>query len=160
MSVVVCALTVMRNYRLFHNKGAANFPHLQPMAELRRNRRGEIGHQVLKVHYAAASLHVWSHLTHPDQWRHNSDRPWHRGLLRLLLSSSNVTGSFPTDVKDGGVKANSLTSPPNDAIICTEKGILVTVSMISRYLKTLVNSPAGVWTDGLPRSSPARVQLG
>ena len=92
------------------------------MAELRRNQRGEIGRQILKAHYAASSLHVWSHLTHPDQWRHTSDRPWHRGL-RLLLFLNNVTGSFPTDVKDEGDKANGVTSPPNDAIICTKKGV-------------------------------------
>ena len=92
------------------------------MAELRRNQRGEIGRQILKARYAASSLHVWSHLTHPDQWRHTSDRPWHRGV-RLLLFSNNVTGSFPTDVKDGGDKANGVTSPPNDAIICTKKGV-------------------------------------
>ena len=58
MSVVVCALTAMRNNCLHHNKGAVNFPHLQPMAELRRNQRGEIGPQLLKAHYATASLHV------------------------------------------------------------------------------------------------------
>ena len=102
--------------------GLPTFPTCSQMAELRRNQRGEIGPQLLKAHYAAASLHVWSHLTHPDQWRRTSDRPWHRGL-RLLLVSINVTGSFATDVKDGGVKANSLTSPPNDAIICTKKGV-------------------------------------
>ena len=35
----------------------------------------------------------WSHLVHPNQWRHKSDRPWHRGL-RPLLFSNNVAGSF------------------------------------------------------------------
>ena len=35
----------------------------------------------------------WSHLAHPDWWRHKSDRPWHRGL-RPLFFSNNVTGSF------------------------------------------------------------------
>ena len=37
--------------------------------------------------------------------------------------SNNVTGSFPTDVKDEGDKANGVTSPPNDAIICAKKGV-------------------------------------
>ena len=58
MSAAVCALTVVRNNFLHHNKGAANFPRLQPMAELRRNQRDEVGRQLLKAHYAAASLHV------------------------------------------------------------------------------------------------------
>ena len=58
MSFVVCAPTIMRNNFLHHNKGAANFPRLQPMAELRRNQRDEVGRQLLKAHYAAASLHV------------------------------------------------------------------------------------------------------
>ena len=31
-------------------KSGANFPHLQPMAELRRNKRGEIGRQHVKAH--------------------------------------------------------------------------------------------------------------
>ena len=33
----------------------------------------------------------WSHLAHPDQWRHKSDR--HRGL-RPLIFLNNVTGFF------------------------------------------------------------------
>ena len=69
----------------------------------------------------------WSHLAHPDQWRHKSDR--HRGL-RLLIFSNNVTGSFtsasiPTGVQGPeGDKANGLTSLPNDATIWTEKAQL------------------------------------
>ena len=48
------------------NRGA-NVPHLQPIAELQGNQRGEIECQhVLKAHYAAASFHVWSHRTHPN----------------------------------------------------------------------------------------------
>ena len=35
----------------------------------------------------------WSHLAHPDRWRPNSDRQWHRGL-RPLPFSNNVKGSF------------------------------------------------------------------
>ena len=45
--------------------GGANFPQLQPMAELLRNKRGEIGRQHVKVHYAAASVHA--DLTSPTQ---------------------------------------------------------------------------------------------
>ena len=33
-----------------NNNNGANFPHLQPMAELRRNQRGEIGRQHVKAH--------------------------------------------------------------------------------------------------------------
>ena len=41
----------------------------------------------------------WSHLAHPDRCRHKSDRPLHRGLRPLLISSNllisnNFTGSF------------------------------------------------------------------
>ena len=45
--------------------GGANFRHLQPMAELLRNKRGEIGRQHVKAHYAAASVHA--DLTSPTQ---------------------------------------------------------------------------------------------
>ena len=45
--------------------GGANFPQLQPMAELLRNKRGEIGRQHVKVHYATASVHA--DLTSPTQ---------------------------------------------------------------------------------------------
>ena len=45
--------------------GGANFPHLQPMVELLRNKRGEIGRQHVKAHYAAASVHA--DLTSPTQ---------------------------------------------------------------------------------------------
>ena len=34
----------------------------------------------------------WSHVTHPDQWRYKSDRPWHQGLCPLLFFI-NVMGS-------------------------------------------------------------------
>ena len=37
------------------------------MAELRKDRRGEIGRQHVTEHYAAASVYVWSHLSNPDQ---------------------------------------------------------------------------------------------
>ena len=37
--------------------GLPTFPTCSQMAELRRNQRGEIGRQLLKAHYAAASRH-------------------------------------------------------------------------------------------------------
>ena len=50
-----------------HNNGGDNFSHLPPMAKLQRNQRGQIGRQHVKAYYAAASVHVWYHLAHPDQ---------------------------------------------------------------------------------------------
>ena len=38
--------------------GATDFLQLQPMAESRRNQRGESARQHVKAHYAAASVHV------------------------------------------------------------------------------------------------------
>ena len=48
-------------------RNGSNFPQLQPMAELRKGQRGEIGRQHVKEHYAAASVYVCFHLSHPDQ---------------------------------------------------------------------------------------------
>ena len=102
----------------------------------------------------------WSHLAHPDRWRHKSVRPWHRGL-RPLLFSNNVTGSFTspsnwsTRMKE--TRPKGLTSPPNNAIIWTEKGSQQAWS--HQFLKTLVDGPAGVSTHDLPLSRPALFQL-
>ena len=50
------------------DNGGAKVTHLQQITELRRNQRGEIKCQhVLQAHNAAASFHVWSHRTHPNQ---------------------------------------------------------------------------------------------
>ena len=69
----------------------------------------------------------WSHLAYPDQWKHMSDRPRHRGLPHLLFLN-NVNGLFQVPFqlkyKDEGNKANGLTSSSNDSIIWTEKGVL------------------------------------
>ena len=35
----------------------SNFPHLQSMAELRKDQRGKIGPQHVKEHYVAASVY-------------------------------------------------------------------------------------------------------
>ena len=62
--------------------------------ETREFMRSDISIHV-KVHYAAASVHVWSHLIHQHQWQHKSDRPCHWGLHPLLFPYSNsVTGSL------------------------------------------------------------------
>ena len=39
-------------------KQRCQFPHLQPVAELQRNRRGKIGRRHVKAPLAAASVHV------------------------------------------------------------------------------------------------------
>ena len=62
---------------------------------------------------------------------------------------------FQLKYKDEGDKANGLTSPPNDAIIWTEKGVS---HDLTSYVKTLADGPAGVWTHDLPLSRPALVQ--
>ena len=49
-----------------------NFPLLQQMAILKGDQRDEIKHQHEKAHYAATLVHVWCHLTQPDQWQHKS----------------------------------------------------------------------------------------
>ena len=44
----------------------ANVPHLQPMAELRRNQRGEIGRQLVKAHSCSRFSQCFDH-TPPTQ---------------------------------------------------------------------------------------------
>ena len=87
------ATIIMRgiNHYYINNRGA-NFPHLQQMAELRRNQRAEIGRRHVMAHYAAASVRFCCHLAHPDQRRNMSDTPWNRDPRPLLLTK-NVTGS-------------------------------------------------------------------
>ena len=76
----------------YKNNGGANFPHLQQMAELRRNQRAEIGRRHVMAHHAAALVRFCCHLAHPDQRRNISDTPWNRDPRPLLLTK-NVTGS-------------------------------------------------------------------
>ena len=76
----------------YKNNGGANFPHLQQMAELRRNQRAEIGRRHVMAHYAATLVRFCCHLAHPDQRRNISDTPWNRDPRALLLTK-NVTGS-------------------------------------------------------------------
>ena len=100
----------------------------------------------------------WSHLAHPDQWRHKSDR--HRGL-RPLIFSNNVTGSFTSasnwSTRTGRTQGQRLNVTAHH--LNWERSL--TASMISLVfcLKTLVDGPAGVWTHDLPLSRPAFFQL-
>ena len=74
-------------------KNGASFPHLQPMAELRRKQRWDRKSACKGTLLQPLQSMFWSHLAHPDRCRHKSDWPWNRGL-RPLVFSNNVTGSF------------------------------------------------------------------
>ena len=95
-----------------------------------------------------------SHLAHPEWQRHKSDRPRNRGL-RPLLFSNNVTGSFTppsnwsTRMKETGPTA--LKSPPNDAIIGSEKGVSQP-AWSHRFFKDLVWWSGRGWTHDPPRA--------
>ena len=100
----------------------------------------------------------WSHLAHPDQWRHKSDR--HRGL-RPLIFLNNVAGSFTSasnwSTRTGRRQGQRLNVTAHH--LNWERSL--TASMISLVfcLKTLVDGPAGVWTHDLRLSRPAFFQL-
>ena len=57
-----------------NNDRGANFPHSQPMTQLLRNQRGEIGHQPMRVkaHYAAAQSMF--DLTSPTQTKESTNQ--------------------------------------------------------------------------------------
>ena len=100
----------------------------------------------------------WSHLAHPDQWRHKSDR--HRGL-RPLIFLNNVAGSFTSasnwSTRTGrrqGQRLNVTTHHLN-----WERSLTASMISLVFFLKTLVDGPAGVWTHDLPLSRPAFFQL-
>ena len=87
----------------------------------------------------------------PDAWYVMLERKTTPpGKLPLIVSNSSI-GSFTSPsiwlVKEGWrrLKANGLTSPPNDAIIWSETRYQITASMISPVSKTLVFGPAWVW---------------
>ena len=100
----------------------------------------------------------------PDAWYVMHERKTTPpGKLPLIVSNSSI-GSFTSPsiwlIKEGWrrLKANGLTSPPNDAIIWTETRSQITASMISPVSKTLVVGPAWVWIyDSGP--SPVRPVL-
>ena len=66
---------------------------------------------------------------------------------------------FQLEYKDGGDKANELTSLPNDVIIWSEKGISRLAWSHQFFFKTLVDGLAWVWTHDLPLSRLAVLQL-
>ena len=97
------------------------------MAELRRNQRGEIGSQHVKAHYAAASVHV-DLISQTQTNESTCEIDQDTAAYVHLLFLNNVNGlfhvPFQLKCKDEGDKPNGLTSPSNDAIIWTEKGVL------------------------------------
>ena len=102
------------------NNDGANYPHLQPMGELRRNQRGEIGRQHVKAHSCSHFSPCFDH-TSPTQTDDVTSQididigayvPYSfRTMSRVLLRPLQLK------YKDEGDKANGLTSPPNDAIM-------------------------------------------
>ena len=130
------------------------------MVELQRNQRDEIGHQHVKAHYAAASVHVWSHLIHPGQWRHKSDRHYHRGLHLLpfsfLCTQCHRFFNIPFQLmcKDEGDKANGLLLLPNDMTIWTGKGFKSQLAWSHQCFKDL-----GSWSGWSLNSEPPAQQI-
>ena len=106
----------------YKNNGGANFPHLQQMAELRRNQRAEIGRRHVMAHYAATLVRFCCHLAHPDQRRNISDTPWNRDPRALLLTK-NVTGSC--------------TSPSNWCVRMKETRPTDRIRLICTYVKNV-----------------------
>ena len=116
------------------------------------------------------SVHLWVYCNLPTA--HDMNDAWYvmlerkttpPGKLPLIVSNSSI-GSFTSPsiwlIKEGWrrLKANGLTSPPNDAIIWIETRSQITASMISPVSKTLVVGPAWVWIyDSGP--SPVRPVL-
>ena len=109
------------NHYYINNRGA-DFPHLQQMAELRRNQRAETGRRHVMAHYVAASVRFCCHLVHPDQRRNMSDTPWNRDPRPLLLTK-NVTGSC--------------TSPSNWCVRMKETRPTDRIRLICTYVKNV-----------------------
>ena len=148
--------------RLPQEINGANFPHLQPMAELRRNQRGEIGRQHVKAHSCSHFSPCFDH-TSPTQTDDgtsqidhdigahvpNSFRTMSWVLLRPL--TTEVQGWWRQ-----GERLN-VTAQWRDHLNWERR---FTASMISPVIfKTLVGGPAGVSTHDLPLSRPALFQL-
>ena len=101
-----------------------------------------------------------SQLAHPDQCRHKSDRPWNRGLHPLLVSN-NVTGSF-TSPSNWSTRMKTRPTAychrPMTRSSELRKGFHSDHDLTS-FLQSLVDGPAGVWTQDLLLSRPALFQL-
>ena len=122
------------------------------MAELRRKQRWDRTSACKGALLQPFQSMFWSHLAHPDQRRHKSDRPWHRSL-RPLLFSNNVTGSF-TSPSNWSTRMKETRPTPNDAIIWTEKGVSQ-LAWSHQFFKEL-----GWWSDRGLNSRPPAQQTG
>ena len=89
------------NYKInINNNRGANFPHSQPMTELLRNQRGEIGHQPMhvKAHYAVTQSMF--DLTSPTQTKHSTNqidddtRAYNPLVFLIINNKSNITFFF------------------------------------------------------------------
>ena len=149
--------------RLFLKKSfCASFPPLQPVAELRRNQRGETGRQHVKAHSCSHISPYFDH-TSPTQTDDGTSQIDHdigayvpysfRTMSRVLLRP------LPTEVQGWRRQGQRLnvTAQWRDHLNW-ERGF--TASMISPvFLKTLVDGPAAVWAHDFPLSRPALFQL-
>ena len=146
--------------RRTRGRNGTNFPHLQPMAELQRNQRGEIGHQHVKQVKAHSCSHFGSYFDHPSPTQSDDNtsqidddvgayvpysfRTMSRVLLRL----------FPTELQGWRRQGQRLNVT---AHWCDHLNWASVISPV--FFKTLVDGPAGVWTRDLSLSRPALFQL-
>ena len=149
--------------RLFLKKSfCASFPPLQPVAELRRNQRGETGRQHVKAHSCSHISPYFDH-TSPTQTDDGASQIDHdigayvpysfRTMSQVLLRP------LKTEVQGWRRQGQRLnvTAKWRDHLNW-KKGF--TASMISPvFLKTLVDGPAAVWAHAIPLSRPALFQL-
>ena len=76
-----------------NNNRGANFPHSQPMTELLRNQRGEIGHQPVQVKAHYAAIQSMFDLTSPTQTKDSTNQiDDDTRAYRPLVFFNNVTG--------------------------------------------------------------------
>ena len=96
----------------------------------------------------------WSHLAHPDQWRHKSDR--HRDL-RPLTFSNNVAGSFTSasnwSTRTGRRQGQQLNVTAHH--LNWERSLTASMISLVFFLKDL-----GWWSGGGLNSRPPAQQTG
>ena len=159
--IIIRTRTRTRTRRRTRGRNGTNFPHLEPMAELQRNQRGEIGHQHVKQVKAHSCSHFGSYFDHPSPTQSDDNtsqieddvgayfpysfRTMSRVLLRL----------FPTELQGWRRQGQRLNVT---AQWCDHLNWASVISPVFSF-KTLVDGPAGVWTRDLPLSRPALFQL-
>ena len=127
------------------------------MAELQRNQRREIGCQHVKVHSCSHFSPCFDH-TSPTKTDDGTSQLDHDTGAYVPTLSEQCHGffyvPFQLKYKDEGDKANGLTSPPNDAIIWTEKGFSQ-LAWSHQFFKDL-----GWWSGQGLNSRPPTQQTG